>query len=153
MFLTRFTSVPGSSAGQPAARVLHVEAVSSPYVKEQPRRGTPGMNPPQLGLLSTVEGPVCSREWWWMEPVLARMGRVFQYSTRHSMKSTAPQELTFLSESVLRERTLPVLGWGCSFLPGCKNEPKKITALKKMPDDGSGFAEILQTPSLRSVRQ
>jgi len=30
---------------------------------------------------------------------------------------------------------------------------KKITAVKKMPDEGSDFAEILQTPSLRSVKQ
>ena len=39
-FLTRFTSIPGSSARQPAARLLHVEAVSSPYVKEHPVSGT-----------------------------------------------------------------------------------------------------------------
>jgi len=36
---------------------------------------------------------------------------------------------------------------GRSFLPGCKNEPKRSRLTKKMPDDGSGCTEILQTPS------
>ena len=37
-FLTGFTSVSGSSARQLSARLPHVEAVSSPYVKEHPAR-------------------------------------------------------------------------------------------------------------------
>ena len=67
-------------------------------------------------------------------PTASRQCRIVGVSTgRHRYRKRKPFR-AFLPFSLI---------W-CSFLPGCKNEPKRSRRTKKMPDVCSGCAEILR---------